>query len=313
MEHSISKDLLLMLTDADDHNVIIQVGENQNTRDFRAHSNILRARSHYFQIALSKKWVTKRNNEDVVKYKKPNIDPGVFEIILRYIYTDEADLSEKSGTDIFKLLIASDELLLEKLFKYIQDYLIENRVTWIKQNFDFVFNIVFKYVSCKKLQEHCLASICEDPHQFFSSKNFPSLDKNIFYSLLKRADLHIDEVIAWNHLIKWGINQIPLLKSDIDEWNETDYEDLKKAISQFIPLIRFSEISRADFYDNVRPYKAVIPHNVYEEMMKFYMKDIPPISIISTPRVRRPLKKLIKAQKPFLMKTVKGSVRWNPY
>ncbi|CAB5367525.1 unnamed protein product [Rhizophagus irregularis] len=188
MEHSISKDLLLMLTDADDHNVIIQVGENQNTRDFRAHSNILRARSHYFQIALSKKWVTKRNNEDVVKYKKPNIDPGVFEIILRYIYTDEADLSEKSGTDIFKLLIASDELLLEKLFKYIQDYLIENR--------------------------------------------------------------------------------------------------------------------------------AVISHNVYEEMMKFYMKDIPPISIISTPRVRRPLNKLIKAQKPFLpiaMKTVKGSVRWNPY
>ncbi|CAB4399570.1 unnamed protein product [Rhizophagus irregularis] len=266
MEHSISKDLLLMLTDADDHNVIIQVGENQNTRDFRAHSNILRARSHYFQIALSKKWVTKRNNEDVVKYKKPNIDPGVFEIILRYIYTDEADLSEKSGTDIFKLLIASDELLLEKLFKYIQDYLIENR--------------------------------------------------NIFYSLLKRDDLHIDEVIAWNHLIKWGINQIPLLKSDRDKWNETDYEDLKKAISQFIPLIRFSEISRADFYDNVRPYKAVISHNVYEEMMKFYMKDIPPISIISTPRVRRPLNKLIKAQKPFLpiaMKTVKGSVRWNPY
>lgn len=179
-------------------------------------------------------------------------------------------------------------------------------MTWIKQNFDFVFNIVFKYVNCKKLQEHCLASICEDPHQFFSSKNFPSLDKNIFYSLLKRDDLHIDEVIAWNHLIKWGINQIPLLKSDRDKWNETDYEDLKKAISQFIPLIRFSKISRADFYDNVRPYKAVIPHNVYEEMMKFYMKDIPPISIISTPRVRRPFL-------PIAMKTVKGSVRWNPY
>ncbi|GBB98710.1 hypothetical protein RclHR1_00330037 [Rhizophagus clarus] len=305
-----------MLTESDDHNVIIQVGENQNIKEFRAHSNILRARSHYFQIALSKKWVAKKNNDNMVKYQKPNIDPTVFEIILRYIYTDEVDLSEKSGADIFKLLFASDELLLEKLFKYVQDYLVENRATWIKQNFDFVFNIVFKFVSCKKLQEHCLESICENPQQFFSSKNFPSLDKNIFYSLLKRDDLQISEVIAWNHLIKWGINQIPCLENDRNKWNENNYEELKKTISQFIPLIRFSEISRADFFDNVRPYKAIIPHNVYEEIMKFYMKDISPISIISTPRVRRAKKKSKPTPQIFEdlpITNFKEAVRWNPY
>lgn len=129
--------------------------------------------------------------------------------------------------------------------------------------------------------------------------------------------MQINEVIVWNHLIKWGINQTPFLKSDRDNWNEDDYEDLKKAIGQLIPLIRFSEISRADFYDNVRPYKVVIPHNIYEEIMKFYMKDILPISIISTPRVRRPIKKSIAvphletvANRP--RKLLKG-VRWNPY
>jgi hypothetical protein len=31
---SLSNDFSLMLNDADDHNVIIQVGENQNTRNF---------------------------------------------------------------------------------------------------------------------------------------------------------------------------------------------------------------------------------------------------------------------------------------
>lgn len=132
--------------------------------------------------------------------------------------------------------------------------------------------------------------------------------------------MQVNEVITWNHLIKWGINQIPCLGSDRDEWNENNYEELKKTISQFIPLIRFSEISRADFFDNVRPYKAVIPHNVYEEIMKFYMKDILPISVISTPRVRRPIKKSIGLERLEVVakdrpriKTSKAALRWNPF
>jgi hypothetical protein len=38
---SLSKDLSLMLDCSDDHNVIIQVGENPNIKEFCAHSNIL--------------------------------------------------------------------------------------------------------------------------------------------------------------------------------------------------------------------------------------------------------------------------------
>ena len=76
----LSHDLSLMLNDADDHNVIIQVGENQNTKEFRAHSNILVARSPYFKSAFSAGWVTK--NDNMIKFQKPNINPEVFEVIL---------------------------------------------------------------------------------------------------------------------------------------------------------------------------------------------------------------------------------------
>ena len=63
LSHSgLSKDFSLILNDADDFNVIIQVGENQNAKEFRAHSVILRARSPYFKSALSTSWVTKKNN-----------------------------------------------------------------------------------------------------------------------------------------------------------------------------------------------------------------------------------------------------------
>jgi hypothetical protein len=91
---SLSQDLSLILNDSDDCNVIIEVGNNQNIKEFRAHSYILRARSSYFKNAFSKKefqitfiasadgWIT---NNNVMMFKKPSINPAVFEIILRYV------------------------------------------------------------------------------------------------------------------------------------------------------------------------------------------------------------------------------------
>ena len=62
-----AEDPSLMLNDADDYDVIIQVGDNQNTKEFRAHSNLLRARSPYFKSALSSNGITKLNNVIVFK------------------------------------------------------------------------------------------------------------------------------------------------------------------------------------------------------------------------------------------------------
>jgi hypothetical protein len=77
----LSKDFSLILNNSDDYNVIIQVGENQNTKEFRAHSVILRARSPYFKSAFSADWITKKN--DMIMFNKPNITPSVFDIILK--------------------------------------------------------------------------------------------------------------------------------------------------------------------------------------------------------------------------------------
>ena len=77
----LSRDFSSILNDADDFNVIIQVGENQNTKEFRAHSVILRARSPYFKIAFSSNWIAKKDN--MIMFNKPNITPTVFDIILK--------------------------------------------------------------------------------------------------------------------------------------------------------------------------------------------------------------------------------------
>ncbi|CAG8557059.1 8650_t:CDS:2, partial [Funneliformis mosseae] len=84
--------------------------------------------------------------------------------------------------------------------------------------------------------------------------------KDILFELLKSEDLEIKEIVAWDCLIKWGIEQTPELESkkcDVATWNQEDFE-------------------AADFYDKVRPYKAIIPHNIYEEITLPKLSTLPP-------------------------------------
>lgn len=63
------------------HDVIICAGENENMKEIRAHSLILCTRSRYFCAAFYNDWVEKKNG--IFIFKKPNISPQLFKIILR--------------------------------------------------------------------------------------------------------------------------------------------------------------------------------------------------------------------------------------
>jgi hypothetical protein len=252
-------------------------------------------------------------------------------------------LTEQSDEDILELLIASDELLIEELFNHVQDYLIEKRTEWIQKNFSFVLhiafkltnckklqdyiqvyliekqtewiqknfsfvlNIAFKFTNCKKLQDYILESICKDSYSFITSNEFLSLDKDIIYKVLERDDLQIKEVVVWNHLIKWGIEQISDLgneKCDINKLNNEDYEELKEILYQFIPLIRFVEITSDDFKNKIKPYRTIIPNQIYEEIKEFYNKGIFPKITTLPPRIGNFDSKIIK---PKLAKII---IKW---
>jgi len=124
--------------------------------------------------------------------------------------------------------------------------------------------------------------------------------------LLKRDDLNIDEAVAWDSLIQWGIQQTPGLGSKNNnrtKWNHENYEALKRTLSKFIPLIRFSEISSADFFDKVLPFEAIIPNNIYEEALEYYMKNtLPKKTTILPPRIRIQIEsKIIKPKLAFVI------------
>src|ERR1044072_4236328 len=105
---------LVQLSDANNsYDVIIQVGKEPNVENVKAHSIILKNRSTYFNVALSSRWVKKEGN--IIIFKKPNIKPNIFRIILKYLYTGIVDLDMESGSKLIELLVATDEFNIDGL------------------------------------------------------------------------------------------------------------------------------------------------------------------------------------------------------
>ncbi|CAG8766796.1 24982_t:CDS:2 [Gigaspora margarita] len=114
------------------------------------------------------------------------------------MYTGVVSLEKQSGRDMLSLMVAADELLLEELVIYVQDYLVTDQCSWVQQNFVQVLHTVFRLSNCKKLQDFCLESICEDPQPFFISSDFNELDKEILFDqrmLIYQQELLTPELI----------------------------------------------------------------------------------------------------------------------
>ncbi|RHZ84127.1 hypothetical protein Glove_85g114 [Diversispora epigaea] len=274
--NSLSQSFSQLLEDSDDYNVTIKVGENQNTQEFRAHSTILRARSPYFKSALSNQWANDEK-DGMILFTKPNISPPVFALIIKYIYTGILDLRNVSGSDILGLLVASDELILEELFKHVRNYLIKKETAWLNQNLVKVLHIVSKLANCKQLQDYCYESIFTDPESFFISEDFSILDKDIFLGLIEHEDLRIEEIDLWDHLIKWGVSQTLTIKqNDVKKFTNVNFKDLEKTLNPFISHIRFYEISSKDFLNKVLPYKKILPSPLYDDLISFLIAKTEP-------------------------------------
>jgi hypothetical protein len=80
----LSNDLGELYSSRNNCDVIIQAEENENIKEFYAHSLILCSRSTYFKTALSKNWVYNENG--MIIFKKPNISPEVMNQLLKYVY-----------------------------------------------------------------------------------------------------------------------------------------------------------------------------------------------------------------------------------
>jgi hypothetical protein len=76
----VADDYEKLFEDEEEYDVIIYADEDKN-QEIHAHSFVLRTRSQYFRTEFSKKSVEKEKEKFI--FKKPNISPQLFKMIIR--------------------------------------------------------------------------------------------------------------------------------------------------------------------------------------------------------------------------------------
>ena len=115
-------------------------------------------------------------------------------IVYRFIYCGNIELKNLQGPDVLKLLITVDELNIQQLISYIQEFLIEHQAEFLHQNPTGILETVYQHESFTNLWNFCLDKICEEPKILFSSNNFINLKAPLLELLLKRDDLDMEEI-----------------------------------------------------------------------------------------------------------------------
>ncbi|RIA92177.1 hypothetical protein C1645_821076 [Glomus cerebriforme] len=249
--------------------VIIYAGENENVKKIYAHSSILRTRSQYFRAAFSNEWAVKKDGKFI--FRKPNISPQFFTIILRFIYCGKIDLTELQGPDVLNLLITVDELNIQTLISCIQEYLVKNKDKYLQQNPIEILEAVHQHESFTDLLSFCIERICIEPETLFNSDKFIRLKASLLELLLKRDDLLLDEIDIWDNLIRWCLAQHSNISQDVTKWNKEEIIIMERTIHKFIPLIRFYYISSDDFIRKIYPFKRIIQEDLIDDILFFHM------------------------------------------
>jgi hypothetical protein len=168
-------------------------------------------------------------------------------------------------------LLATEELGLNIVSEYIQEFLIENQKEFLQNNPVGILEVATQHETFTTLRNYALETICQEPNILFGTDKILSLPAQILESLLKRDDLALDEIEIWNNLIRWAYVQQPTVNKDPSEWTKDEITLMERTLLRFIPLIRFHDISSEEYYDKVVPYDDLLPKKLKNEILKFYL------------------------------------------
>ncbi|PKC68235.1 hypothetical protein RhiirA1_457475 [Rhizophagus irregularis] len=244
--------------------VEILVGENTNTKIFRLHSLILRVCSPYFRSAFSNNWVKIEN--DIIKFQKPNISVKVFEILIN----GKLELANNDVKTNIALLIAADELCLNELCPYIENYLLNDKES-LKSNFVLILQTVNKFEQFKKLAQLCKEAYQKDPSLVLRADDFVTIEQEYLLEFLTENNDSLRQIEVWDKLIQWAIaNSNNELPSDIRNWTNNNVTTFGILIQPFISHINFQKISSMDFFQKIKPFKSIFDDKLYIKIIENY-------------------------------------------
>ncbi|CAI2186367.1 6874_t:CDS:2 [Funneliformis geosporum] len=277
----LSQDYLKLLETGEYADVIIYTGQEPDNKEFRAHSLVLRSRSTYFRDAFSNEWAKTQGN--LMIFKQLDISPEVFEIILKFLYGGSLCLAEHDARIILELLISTDELELDELTDYIQEYLLNN--SWRLMSHFVLFHrfAMQNDERFPKIRKCVIELIKENPSTIFDSNDFTTIDQDTLIAFFKCHNFSsIKPGILWRNLVEWGVAHTPSVPIQYVEWTDEDFEALGDTLEPFITLIKFTEMDSEEFLSEVRPWKKCLDYidpDFYTQVLEY--RQLPAINVTS--------------------------------
>jgi hypothetical protein len=185
-------------------------------------------------------------------------------------------LTNLKVSEMLNLLISVDELNIQSLISYIQNYLINNEDKFLQQNPIEILETVYQHESFTDFWDYFFEKICEEPKILFDSEKFISLKAPLLKLFLERDDLDLEECFIWDSLLKWGLAQNPSISQDITKWSKEDLMIMKGTLHEFIPFIKFNYIYSNEFIEKIYPLKELLPNDLVDNLVGFHIAHIAP-------------------------------------
>jgi hypothetical protein len=199
-------------------------------------------------------------------------------------------LKQLKASDICSLIKASDELSIDVLNEHILEFVTQNSSKLINEDPVQILQVILQLDIFSNLRNKFLQIICDNPEKLVNFENFYALDKYTLIQLLKRDDLNMEEVNIWRYLLDWACSntrdkQDKLNVKEVDKWESEDFASLKDILKDFIPHIRWFQISGKDFLYNIKPFKEVLPEELYDDLLGYNIdKSVKLKSLIILPQ-----------------------------
>ncbi|CAG8436168.1 9495_t:CDS:2 [Diversispora eburnea] len=135
-----------------------------------------------------------------------------------------ADLANDIGllfknVEVLKLWVASDELDLQKLITFIQSYVADKKIDYLRNDPVQFIQTTFRYETCKSLRDFCIDSICAEPKillNCYSPQRGPSFGDGWDLTIETDCSLYSHSNNSYNDITKFIPNTTRLNLEDYE-------------------------------------------------------------------------------------------------
>ncbi|XP_013786433.1 BTB/POZ domain-containing protein 6-like [Limulus polyphemus] len=236
-----------VLYNSEDHcDVILLVGQGEKCWRFPGHSFILCSASPVFQSLLARE-VT--NGDSVSILKIEDVEPCIFEILLRYVYRGADEVNLNSDQTTMQLLTASKKYLLQELsticLKYLCDHVTKENVLGIlsylkrlsgSSGHDEGQNLQ------NELLNKCVSIIDAHSDYVLLSGAFENLEKEIVMDIVARDTIQVhSELTVFNALMNWACQECKRQKIELTSMNK------RAVLGKLLYYVRYLVMSLEEF------------------------------------------------------------------